>query len=59
MALDPKSGLAYINAAVALRYSGRLSEAILVLEKAVLIGDPNHSSQAMQMLTQAKALLRT
>jgi tetratricopeptide (TPR) repeat protein/CHAT domain-containing protein len=58
MALNPKGALAYINAAVALRYSGRFSEVIPVLEKAVQIGDPNHSSQAMQMLTQAKALLR-
>ena len=58
MALSPNSALAYINAAVALRFSGRLSEAIPLLERAARIGDPNHSKQATQMLTQAKALLR-
>lgn len=57
MALNPNSALAYINAAVALRYSGRLSEVIPILEKAVQIGDSKDSSQARQMLIQAKALL--
>jgi hypothetical protein len=37
---------------------GRLHEAIPCLEKAVQIGDPAHTSQAMQMLQQARGMAR-